>query len=194
LPTTPKTRYTRLALFQRLNDLPWQCVRAFLFGNKQALSVMRENTMNMSSQSDDGPVVLSEEDKRRLAIRARRGLFGILFWQILVSVVVALLFWLASGLQAGVSALVGAGCYLVPNAVLVLRLALSTFRPNGAGPKALLIGHAIKVLAALVLLWLVADAAADRIDWLAMIVGLIAALKGYWVGLLITGGRLGKKL
>lgn len=137
-------------------------------------------------------VVLSEDDKKRLAFRARRDLFRVLVAQVVASLLVAVVFWLVSGLGSAVSALLGAGCYLAPNAVFVLRLVLATFKPQGAGAATFLIGNALKVLVAIGLLWLLADVEAGRLDWVAVVIGLIAALKGYWLGLLLSGGRLGK--
>jgi len=158
------------------------------------LTVMSEHMVGMSSESDSGPVILSLDEKTRLASRARRGLFVILFWQTVASVLVALVFFLFAGVGSAVSSLVGAACYLFPQAILVLRLALSTWRLANAEPRVMLIGYGLKMLVTLALLWLIADIAADRIDWLAMLVGLVAALKGYWVALLVSGGRVGKKL
>lgn len=137
-------------------------------------------------------VELSDEEKRRLANRARRDLFRILGSQAIAALLVSVLFGLVSGLASGVSALLGAACYLAPNAVFVLRLVLSTFQSKGAGAGTFLVGNALKVIVALGLLWLLADVGAGRIDWIAAIVGLIVTLKGYWLGLLFTGGRLSK--
>jgi ATP synthase protein I len=148
--------------------------------------------MSFSIASDTDRVVLSEEDKKRLASRSRRDLFRVLLAQVVASLVVALIFGVMSGVVSAVSALLGAACYLAPNAVFVLRLVLATFKPQGAGAATFLIGNALKVLVAIALLWLLADVEAGRLDWIAAVVGLIAALKGYWFGLLFSGGRLGK--
>jgi ATP synthase protein I len=158
------------------------------------LTVISEHMVGMSSESDSGAVILSLDEKARLAGRARRGLFLILFWQAVASILVAFGFLLFVGLGAAVSSLVGAACYLFPQAIFVLRLALSTWRLANAEPKVMLVGYGLKMLVTLALLWLIADVAADKIDWLAMVVGLVAALKGYWVALLVSGGRVGKKL
>jgi ATP synthase protein I len=148
--------------------------------------------MSFPIASDTDHVVLSQEDKKRLASRSRRDLFRVLLAQVVASLVVALIFGVMSGVVSAVSALLGAACYLAPNAVFVLRLVLATFKPQGAGAATFLIGNALKVLVAIALLWLLADVEAGRLDWIAAVVGLIAALKGYWFGLLFSGGRLGK--
>lgn len=140
----------------------------------------------------ESQIVLSEQDKAKLASRARRGLMEILFWQALASGGVALLFLLFSGVGAAASALAGSACYLAPSGLFALRLTLSTFRPNGAGAGTFLVGNALKVLAAVGLLWLLADVGGEQVNWLAALIGLVAALKGYWVGLVVSGGRLDK--
>jgi ATP synthase protein I len=146
----------------------------------------------MSFTSAADRIVLSDEDKRQLAWRSRRDLLRILIAQIAAALVVALGFGLFAGLNAAVSAVLGAACYLVPNAVFVLRLILATFRPQGAGPATFLVGNMLKILVSIGLLWLLADLEAGRLDWLAALIGLVAALKGYWLGLLLSGGRLSK--
>lgn len=148
--------------------------------------------MSISSVTASDHVELSDEEKRRLAGRARRDLLRIIVSQAGVSVAVAVFFLLVSGTVSFLSALLGAACYLAPNAVFVMRLMLSTYRSQGAGAVTFLVGNALKVLVALGLLWLLADVGAGRVDWLAAIIGLIAALKGYWLVLLLSGGRLAK--
>ena len=148
--------------------------------------------MSFFSASTTNHVELSDQEREQIARRARRDLFRILAAQVVASLVVALLFLLLSGVSSAVSALLGAACYLAPNAVFVLRLALATFRPQGAGAVTFLVGNGLKVLVAIGLLWLLADIEQGRLDWLAALLGLIAALKGYWLGLLLTGGRLSK--
>jgi hypothetical protein len=46
----------------------------------------------------------------------------------------------------------------------------------------------LKIVAAVILLWVVADVGGDRVQWLAVLVGLIAVLKGYV--LLLMFGRI----
>ena len=155
----------------------------------------KRRVVNMSSFTTSEHierVELTDEEKKRLADRARRDLVSVLLSQIIATLVVALLFLLVSGLQSFYSALLGAACYLTPNAVFVMRLLLATYGSQGAGVATFLIGNALKVLVAIGLLWLLADVAGDRLDWVAAVVGLIAALKGYWLALLLTGGRLAK--
>lgn len=140
------------------------------------------------------PVSLSHEEKQRLASRGREGLFRILFWQVAVSLFVSALFLVFSGVHAALSALAGSGCYLAPNALFVARLALSTFKSEGAGPGVFLVGNGLKLLVAGGLIWLLADVGGSQVNWLAALVGLIASLKGHWIGMMIWGKRLGRML
>lgn len=150
--------------------------------------------MTQTSKLSDKPILLSEEDKNKLATRGRKGLLTILYWQVVSALTVALFFGFFSGLGSGLSVLAGAGCYLLPNALLVMRLIFMTYRPQGAGAGFFLVGNGIKVLIAAGLLWILAEVGGNRVDWIAALFGLIAALKGYWIGLLLSGGRLGKTL
>ena len=142
----------------------------------------------------DAKVTLSPEERQRIAGRSGIGFINIYIWEVEVSIAVTALFLLLSGASAAISALVGASCYLAPNALFVGRLVLGSFKSEGSGPGIFLIGNFLKLLAAVGLLWFLAESYGDQLHWVAVLVGLIAALKGYWVGLLFTGGRLGKKL
>ena len=148
----------------------------------------------VSSGSSDAEVVLSEEEKARVASRARKGLLGILLWQTTASLLVAVLFLIFSDVAAVLSALAGSFCYLAPSSLFALRLSLSTFKPSGAGPGVFLVGNGLKVLVAVGLLWLLAEVGGDRVNWVAALIGLVAALKGYWFGLVFSGGRLKKMI
>ncbi len=150
--------------------------------------------MTQTSKLLDQPILLSEEDKKKLAVRGRKGLLKILYWQVISTLTVALFFWLFTGLGSGLSVLAGACCYLLPNALLVMRMIILTYRPRGAGAGFFLVGNVIKVLIAAGLLWILAEVGGNKVDWIAALFGLIAALKGYWIGLLLSGGRLGKTL
>jgi ATP synthase protein I len=150
--------------------------------------------VTQTTKLPEKPILLNEEDKNILAIRGRKGLLKILYWQVVSALTVSVFFCFLSGLGSGLSVLAGAGCYLLPNSLLVVRLIILTYRPQGAGAGFFLVGNGIKVLIAAGLLWVLADVGGSRVDWIAALFGLIAALKGYWIGLLLSGGRLGKTL
>jgi len=132
----------------------------------------------------DSPVVLTEADLAMINARARVELMQIVFAQALSAVVVALLAWVLGGFNAGWSALAGSAAYFVPNVLFALRLFLATFRPSGSNAIVFLVGEFLKVGAAIGLLWLLAHVGGERVVWLAVIVGLIAALKGYMLVLM----------
>ena len=131
---------------------------------------------------------LTAADLAQINKRSRLELVQIVKAQALLGVVVAILAWLIAGGDAGLSALAGAGTYFVPNGIFALRLYLATFRPGGSGPVLFLVGEMLKIGAAVGLLWLVARVGGDRVQWLAVLVGLIAVLKGYV--LLLMFGRI----
>jgi ATP synthase protein I len=79
--------------------------------------------------------------------------------------------------------------YLLPNAAFALRLWVSTYRPGGASPELFFIGEFLKLVATFLLLWLVASVGGDQVQWLAVLAGLVAALKGYVVLLVVKGSR-----
>ena len=118
--------------------------------------------------------------------------YRILGSQAIAALLVGLLFSFLSGFSSGISALLGAACYLAPSAVFVFRLLIASVQSRSVGAGTFLIGNALKLLVTLGLLWSLAEVGSGRIDWIAAIVGLIVTLKGYWLGLLLTGGRLGK--
>lgn len=135
------------------------------------------------------PVVLTEAELALINARARLELMQVVFAQLLMSFVVALLAWLIGGLDAGWSALAGSAAYFVPNFLFALRLFLATFRSGGSSALVFLAGEFLKVGAAVGLLWLLAHVGGERVVWLAVIAGLIAALKGYML-VLMFGKRV----
>jgi ATP synthase protein I len=130
------------------------------------------------------PLVLTEADLAQINARARLDLMQVVFAQLLVSFVVALLAWVLGGLDAGLSALAGSAAYVVPNFLFALRLFLATFRPSGSSAFVFLAGEFLKVGASVGLLWLLAHVGGERVVWLAVIAGLVAALKGYMLVLM----------
>ena len=139
------------------------------------------------SALDSEKLEITAADLERINQRSRLELVQIVKAQALLGLVVASLAWLIAGADAGLSALAGAGTYFVPNAIFALRLYVATFRPGGSGPFLFLIGEMLKIGAAVGLLWIVARVGGDRVQWLAVLVGLIAVLKGYV--LMLTFGR-----
>lgn len=101
--------------------------------------------------------------------------------QALAGALVVVIALLVSGVQAGLSALAGAGAYFLPNLLFALRLLLAMQRPGGSGPGLFLVGEMLKMLAAVALLWLLAKLGGDSVHWLAVFFGLLAVLKSYFL-------------
>ena len=133
---------------------------------------------------------LTVADLAQINQRSRLELVLIVKAQALLGSVVAALTWMVAGVDAGLSALAGAGTYFVPNMIFALRLYLATFRPGGSSPMLFLIGEMLKIGAAVGLLWVVAHVGGDRVQWLAVLVGLIAVLKGYVLVLVFGRARI----
>jgi ATP synthase protein I len=133
---------------------------------------------------------LTVADLAQINQRSRLELVLIVKAQALLGSVVAALTWMVAGVDAGLSALAGAGTYFVPNTIFALRLYLATFRPGGSGPMLFLVGEMLKIGAAVGLLWVVAHVGGDRVQWLAVLVGLIAVLKGYVLVLVFGRARI----
>jgi ATP synthase protein I len=132
-------------------------------------------------------IKLTDADRRKIDARARRELVFTVVAQSLVGLSVALMFLVFGGVSAALSSLAGSAAYLLPNAVFALRLWLATYRPGGASPEVFLIGELLKIGAAAGLLWLIAHLGGDRVNWLAVLVSLIATLKGYFVLMMFKG-------
>ena len=132
-------------------------------------------------------IKLTDADRLKIDARARRELVFTVVVQGLVALIVALMFLVFGGVSAALSSLAGSAAYLVPNGVFALRLWVATYRPGGASPEVFLIGEMVKIGAAAGLLWLIAHLGGDRVNWLAVLVSLIATLKGYIVLMMFKG-------
>ncbi|MCF8171026.1 MAG: ATP synthase subunit I [Candidatus Methylopumilus sp.] len=132
-------------------------------------------------------IKLTDADRLKIDVRARRELLFTVVAQSLVGVFVALIFFAFGGVSAALSSLAGSAAYLVPNAVFALRLWVATYRPGGASPEVFLIGEILKVGAAVGLLWLIAHLGGEQVNWIAVLVSLVATLKGYIVLMMFKG-------
>jgi len=141
-------------------------------------------SVDRAPADDAAPLELTEADLAQINARSRMELMQVVFAQALAAVVVALLAWLIGGFDAGWSALAGSAAYVVPNVLFAFRLVLATYRPGGSNALLFLVGEFLKVGAAVGLLWLLAHVGGERVVWLAVIAGLIAALKGYMLVLM----------
>ena len=94
--------------------------------------------------------------------------------QVTLVLVAAAATWLWLGASGALSVVLGGSAYLVPNAVFVIRLRLST-ASGQASAVTFFVGELLKVLATVTLL-AVAQSWFD-VNWLAMLLGLFVALK-----------------
>ncbi|WP_231934860.1 ATP synthase subunit I [Bordetella bronchialis] len=143
-----------------------------------------------SPERSDGEsrLVLDAEEKTALRAGTRRGLARAVLAQCVMAVLATVGAWVIAGTSAGLSALVGAGAYLVPNTLFALRLLLDSNRPGRTNPFTFFLGEAFKLAATVLLLWLAVRLGGDAIVWPAMLIGLICTLKGYV--LLLMFGKL----
>ncbi len=100
--------------------------------------------------------------------------------QVLVTLVVAGLAAIWGGVDAAVSAALGGMACVVPNALFAVRLQIETRRPGGATVQGFFVGEFVKVAATVALLVLIAHNYRG-LNWLALIIGVIAALKSYFL-------------
>lgn len=132
-----------------------------------------------TTQAHGQAVKLSAQDRAALNARAGKGLMGTVMAQGALALLASIVAWAVAGPAAGLSALAGAGAYLIPNTLFALRLLLAVFRPGGASPYTFLLGEILKIGMAVALLWLTVHVGGDRLVWPAMLVGLFCVLKGY---------------
>jgi ATP synthase protein I len=96
------------------------------------------------------------------------------YLQTALTLVVAGLAAIIGGRHAALSAALGGLACALPNALFALRLFADSRRPGGATFHGFFIGELVKLAATVVLLFLIARMVRD-LDWLALIVGIIAA-------------------
>lgn len=115
-------------------------------------------------------------------------MFRIVLLQGLAMLVVAVIAALLGGVPAMISALLGGLAAVVPNALFAWRLALQAKSPQGATVGSFFVGEMLKL--AMTVAVLVAAALFYReLNWLALLAGLIVALKAYFAAFLIDRHR-----
>lgn len=154
--------------------------------NKPSQPVMRMQTVE--NQTETKAIVLTPEQRQRLARRSSIGIVQILGAQALLALVVTLLSWWLGGSYAAASALIGAGAYFIPNAIFAVRLLLGLMGGASASPTSFFWGEAFKLGTAIAILGLSAWQFQTWLVWPALLFGLIGVLKGYVV--LLALGRL----
>ena len=100
--------------------------------------------------------------------------------QVLVTLVVAGLAAIWGGIDAALSAALGGLACVVPNALFAVRLHIETRRPGGVTAHGFFVGEFVKVATTVTLLVLIAHNYRG-LNWLALIVGVIVAVKSYFL-------------
>ena len=103
-----------------------------------------------------------------------------------VVLLLALVAWLWVGATGAKSLLWGGVAVALPNALLALWLTLRMVRYGSAGMTALLGGELLKLGMTIALLVIVVKALNPHIAWLALIIGVVAALKAQWLAVWFT--------
>lgn len=93
---------------------------------------------------------------------------------------------LVFGAGGALSLLIGGAAVAVPNALLALWLTLRLLRAGTLGMTAMLAGELMKLALTVALLVVVVQALERQVSWLALITGVIVALKAQWLAVWFT--------
>ena len=105
-------------------------------------------------------------------------------WAVILGLSVIAWIWAGS---TGAKSLLGGGLAVaLPNALLALWLTLRLYRHGAAGAAAMLGGEMLKLGMTVALLVIVVTALKPQIAWLALIIGMVAALKAQWLAVWFT--------
>lgn len=142
----------------------------------------RERTVRAGSRAGgdtDRRLVLTDQERMMILRRASGGLVRVIVAQAAIALVIIAGSWLVAGKAAGLSALIGAAAYFVPNALFAMRLFLGYFGPAKSGVFAFFAGEAFKLGTAVIVLALAAWYGREWLVWPALLLGLVGVLKGY---------------
>ena len=110
-------------------------------------------------------------------------MFRAVLLQAVATLVVAASAGLLTGRHGAVSAALGGAVIVLPNALFALRRFVESRKPGGASAAGFFVGEFMKVAATIVLLAAAASLYRD-LHWLALIAGLVVALKANLLALL----------
>lgn len=129
--------------------------------------------------SEDTVLKLNKAEKARLNANSAKGLVNIVLAQFGLLAVVVVLCWMASGVPAAVSALAGGMAYLVPTVLFVLHMLIKLYSGSNASVLTFFWGEAFKLGGTIALLALIVKLSGTMLVWPALLIGLVAVLKGY---------------
>ena len=94
--------------------------------------------------------------------------------------------WLIGGNSAALSLFCGGAAVALPNALLALWLTLRLRSKGAVGAAGMMTGELLKLTFTLAAIVLVAVKLKPELSWLAMLTGVVVALKGQWLALWVT--------
>lgn len=104
-------------------------------------------------------------------------------WMVILSMACTALFWSGSSAR---SLLAGGAAVALPNTALALWLTLRMRRKGNAGAYAMMSGEVLKLCFTLVLLVLAVVRLKSDLTMLALLIGVVGALKAQWLALWVT--------
>lgn len=158
------------------------------------------STARSGSDWEDGPQEPEFKPLTRAEALEWRGrqpflsIWRLVFVQLLVGLLLGGLSWLLTQRsQVAWSVLYGSAAVVIPSALMAYGLTSSAFARLSAGVAqaafaGLLFWEGVKVLLAVVMLWL-APQVVPGLNWLGLLLGLVVTLKVYWAGFLIQSRR-----
>ena len=131
----------------------------------------------------------------------RESVWSVVLWQLLLGALLVPLVWLLTrSNELAWSVAYGASCIVLPTALMAYGLTSSGLAKltrrlfpgvAGASLAGLFFWEGVKVLLALVMMWL-APRLVPGLNWLALVAGLVVALKAYWLEFWMRSRRLSR--
>lgn len=120
-------------------------------------------------------------------------LYRIIFWQLIMIMGLAVLLFLLSGLQKGLSALLGGIAYWLPSVIFMVRIAAyATARAADRFIVAFFAGEAIKLILSGTLFIIIVKYLSVNVFYALM--GMIGAIVAFWVASLVSVFKQGVRL
>lgn len=104
-------------------------------------------------------------------------------WLVVLSMAVLAMFWSSASAK---SLLAGGAAVALPNAALALWLTLRMSRTGSAGAYAMMMGEMVKLCLTLALLVVATAQLKPDLVFLALLIGVVGALKAQWLALWVT--------
>ncbi|WP_432786483.1 hypothetical protein AAEX37_00626 [Oligella sp. MSHR50489EDL] len=124
-------------------------------------------------------ISLTPEQRQRMSAAAIRELLNSVVAQLVVLLITTLVVFVFWSNWAALSIIAGGMTYLIPSALFVLHLVLRLLSQKPASATMFLVGEAIKIGVAMLLMVLVIKVFGTNLVWPAFFVGLLVVLKAY---------------